>query len=260
MVTTITEVSPSPLIVPDWPAPSAVQAVSTTRTGGVSLPPYDLLNLGTHVNDEPAAVAENRRRLRQLAGLPAEPVWLAQVHGTAAVDAATAPPGTTADACFSTKPGVVCVIQTADCLPVLFCDTSGRVVAAAHAGWRGLAGGVLEQTVAAMVGQGAAPDTILAWLGPAIGPKAFEVGAEVRTTFVDHDPAAEVAFVAHGNDKWLADIFRLARQRLLTCGVSRIYGGGVCTLSDPASFFSHRRDRVSGRQASLIWLNSTSRA
>lgn len=260
MVTTITEVSPSPLIVPDWPAPSAVRAVSTTRAGGVSLSPYDRLNLGSHVNDDPVAVAENRRRLRELAGLPGEPVWLSQVHGTAVVDAATAPPGTTADACFSTTPGVVCVIQTADCLPVLFCDTSGRVVAAAHAGWRGLAAGVLEQTVAAMVGQGASPDNILAWLGPAIGPNAFEVGGEVRTTFVDHDPAADAAFVAHGNDKWLADIFLLARQRLIACGVSRIYGGGVCTVSDPARFFSHRRDRISGRQASLIWLNSSSRA
>lgn len=259
MVTTITEPA-SPLIVPDWPAPSGVHAVSTTRAGGVSLPPYDGLNLGSHVNDQPAAVAENRHRLRQFAGLPGEPVWLAQVHGIAVADAANAPPGTTADACFSTTPGVVCAIQTADCLPVLFCDTSGQVVAAAHAGWRGLAAGVLEQTVAAMGRQGAAPDTILAWLGPAIGPNAFEVGDDVRATFVEHDPAADAAFVARGNDKWLADIFRLARQRLVACGVSRIYGGGVCTVSDPARFFSHRRDRISGRQASLIWLNSSSRA
>lgn len=260
VVTTITKPASSPLIVPEWPAPAGVRAVSTTRTGGVSLPPYDSLNLGTHVNDAPAAVTENRRRLGRLAGLPAEPVWLAQVHGIAVVDAAISPIGTTADACFSTTPGVVCVIQTADCLPVLFCDTRGRVVAAAHAGWRGLAAGVLEQTVAVMERQGASADTILAWLGPAIGPNAFEVGDEVRTTFVDHDPAADAAFVAHGNDKWLADIFLLARQRLIACGVSRIYGGGVCTVSDPARFFSHRRDRISGRQASLIWLNSSSRA
>ncbi|HET6719417.1 MAG TPA: peptidoglycan editing factor PgeF, partial [Rhodocyclaceae bacterium] len=217
-------------------------------------------NLGAHVNDDPVAVAENRRRLRALAGLPDEPVWLTQVHGIAVVDAASSPPGTTADACFSSTPGAVCAIQTADCLPVLFCDTSGRVVAAAHAGWRGLAAGVLEQTVAAMGRQGAAPDTILAWLGPAIGPQAFEVGDEVRTSFVGHDPAAALAFVAHGNGKWLADIFLLARQRLGASGVSRIYGGGVCTVSDHASFFSHRRDRISGRQASLIWLDSTSRA
>jgi hypothetical protein len=260
VVKTITELSPGSLIVPDWPAPRGVLAVSTTRTGGVSLPPYDLLNLGSHVNDEPAAVAENRRRLRQLAELPAEPLWLSQVHGTDVVDAAIAPPGTTADACFSATPGLVCAIQTADCLPVLFCDTRGRVVAAAHAGWRGLAAGVLEQTVAAMGRQGASPDTILAWLGPAIGPQAFEVGDEVRATFVEYDPAAALAFVARGNDKWLADIFRLARQRLLACGVERIYGGGICTVSDPARFFSHRRDRISGRQASLIWLSSTSRA
>lgn len=243
------------LILPDWPAPAAVRAVSSTRAGGVSRPPYDQLNLGSHVDDDPAAVAENRRRLRALAGLPGEPRWLSQVHGIAVVDAATAPPGTRADASFSHTPGVVCAIQTADCLPVLFCDTAGSVVAAAHAGWRGLAAGVLEATVAAMVRQGAAFESVIAWLGPAIGPRAFEVGAEVRAAFVAHDPAAASAFVPQAGDKWLADIFELARQRLAACGVVRVYGGGVCTVSEPARFFSHRRDRVSGRQASLIWLS-----
>lgn len=248
------------LIHPDWPAPAAVRAVSTTRAGGVSRPPYDRLNLGSHVGDAPPAVAENRRRLLELAGLPAEPVWLSQVHGTAVVDAARAAIGTTADACYGTTPGVVCVIQTADCLPVLFCDAAGSVVAAAHAGWRGLAAGVLETTVAAMHEQGAQPGTIMVWLGPAIGPAAFEVGAEVRAAFLAHDPAAAQAFVPQAGDKWLADIFLLARQRLAGCGVARIYGGGVCTVSDAGRFFSHRRDRVSGRQASLIWLAPISRA
>lgn len=250
----------SPLIVPDWPAPAAVRAVSTTRLGGVSVPPYDFLNLGSHVNDQPAAVAENRRRLRALAGLPGEPVWLSQVHGTVVVDAALAAIGSSADASFSQRPGVVCAILTADCLPVLFCDTAGRVVAAAHAGWRGLVDGVLERTVVALGGQGAAPPELLAWLGPAIGPEAFEVGDEVRAAFVAADPAAAAAFVAQNAGKWRADLFRLARQRLAACGVTRVYGGGVCTFGDPARFFSHRRDRVSGRQASLIWLASPSRA
>ena len=256
----MTDLAARGLILPDWPAPAAVRAVATTRAGGVSLPPYDTLNLGSHVGDAPDAVAENRRRLRELADLPAEPVWLAQVHGTAVVDSAAAAIGTTADACYSRTPGVVCAIQTADCLPVLFCDAAGTVVAAAHAGWRGLAAGVLEATVAAMQAQGAQPDRILAWLGPAIGPAAFEVGAEVRAAFLAHDPDAAPAFVPQAGDKWRADIFRLARQRLEGCGVGRIYGGGVCTVSDPARFFSHRRDRVSGRQASLIWLEPNSRA
>lgn len=247
------------LIIPDWPAPAAVRAVSTTRQGGVSLPPFASLNLGTHVSDDPAAVAENRRRLSRLADFPAEPVWLAQVHGLAVVDAATTPAGTTADASYCAQAGVVCAIQTADCLPVLFCDTAGRVIAAAHAGWRGLLAGVLENTVSAMAGQGASAETVLAWLGPAIGPTAFEVGAEVRAAFVERDPASASAFVAQADGKWLADIFRLARQRLQGCGVHRIYGGGVCTVSDPERFFSHRRDRLSGRQASLIWLAPVSR-
>ena len=260
VVTMSPDGAPFDLIVPDWPAPSSVRAISTTRRGGVSLPPYDGLNLGSHVNDDPAAVFENRRRLAALAAFPAEPVWLSQVHGIAVLDAAQTAIGSAADASFSAEPGVVCVIQTADCLPVLFCDTAGRVVAAAHAGWRGLAAGVLEQTVAAMTGRGVLAETIMAWLGPAIGPAAFEVGAEVWAAFVAHDPAAADAFVAQADGKWLADIFLLARQRLNACGVSMIYGGGVCTHGDPERFFSHRRDRLTGRQASLIWLAPVSRA
>jgi len=247
------------LITPDWPAPPGVLAVSTTRLGGVSVPPYAALNLGSHVNDDPLAVAENRARLRQMARLPGEPVWLSQVHGNAVVDAGNTPNGGEADASVSDAAGVVCAIQTADCLPVLFCEPTGRVVAAAHAGWRGLVADVLEVTVAAMVARGVAADTVMAWLGPAIGPTAFEVGAEVREVFVANDPAAADAFVAASEGKWLADIFTLARQRLNACGVNRIYGGGVCTVSDPVRFFSHRRDRLTGRQASLIWLEQTRR-
>lgn len=243
------------LLVPVWPVPTAVRALSTSRLGGVSVPPYGSLNLGVHVGDDALAVAENRRILRQLAGLPAEPCWLAQVHGTAVVDAANAASGCEADACIATVPGVVCVVQTADCLPVLLCDLSGQVVAAAHAGWRGLAAGVLERTVAAMVERGAAPESVLAWLGPAIGPGAFEVGEEVREVFVGNDPAAAGAFAAHSGGKWLADIFLLARQRLARCGVLNVHGGGVCTVREHERFFSHRRDRISGRQASLIWLD-----
>ena len=240
------------LIVPDWPAPAGVRAFSTTRAGGVSLAPYGTLNLGAHVGDDPAAVAENRRRLRT--ELPDEPAWLQQVHGTQALrldgQNFSIPPE--ADAAWTRRPGQVCVVQTADCLPVIFCDTAGTAVGAAHAGWRGLVSGVLENTVAAM---GVPPERLLAWLGPAIGPAAFEVGSEVRAAFVAADPDASAAFVpAVGEGKWLADIFLLARQRLQRCGLSSIHGGGVCTVSDPVRFFSHRRDRVSGRQATLVWL------
>lgn len=248
------------LVFPEWPAPASVRSVSTTRLGGVSIPPYDSLNLGTHVSDDPAAVMENRRRLNQFATLPAEPVWLTQVHGVDVVDAATALIGTSGDASFSAEPSVVCAIQTADCLPVLFCDAAGQLVAAAHAGWRGLVAGVLEKTVAAMCERGASSASMLAWLGPAIGPQAFEVGEEVRTAFVSHDPATAKAFVLQAEGKWLADIFLLAQQRLAACGVTRVYGGGVCTFSDPRRFFSHRRDRLCGRQVSLIWLDSSSRS
>ena len=252
-------------IVPEWPAPSTVCAISTTRYGGVSLGPYASFNLGTHVHDDPVAVAENRHRLKVLAGLPADPLWLSQVHGIRVVDAAEAMPGVEADAAFTGQTQVVCAIQTADCLPVLFCDTGGKVVAAAHAGWRGLLAGVLENTIEAMTRRAVPTDQIMAWLGPAIGPQAFEVGEEVRAAFLSREPAAESAFVPisqgesqeKSQGKYLADLFFLARKRLLAKGVSSVYGGEVCTVSDPARFFSHRRDRISGRQASLIWLTGT---
>lgn len=236
-------------IVPDWPAPANVHALVTTRGGGVSVGPYASLNLADHVGDDPAAVAENRRRLRAL--LPAEPVWLDQVHGTRCVDAAGVAPGSKADASFTRTPGVVCAVLTADCLPVLLCDEAGTVVAAAHAGWRGLAAGVLEATVAAM---GVPGERLLAWLGPAIGPASFEVGGEVRDAFVAHDPAAETAFRARANGKWLCDLTRLARLRLAALGVCRLTSADFDTCRDAERFFSYRRDGATGRMASLIWI------
>lgn len=238
-------------IVPQWPAPQSVRALQTTRLGGVSRPPYDSLNLGTHVGDDPLAVAANRNRLSAL--VPGEPVWLEQVHGIRVEQADVVGCAPTADACVSRRPRGVCVVMTADCLPVLLCDKAGTVVAAAHAGWRGLADGVIESTVQAMQ---AAPADLMAWLGPAIGPQAFEVGPEVRTAFVAHDPAAAAAFLPH-DGKFLADLYQLARQRLAGLGVTGVYGGDLCTYSDPQRFFSYRRDGRTGRMASMIWLERT---
>lgn len=236
-----------PVIYPDWPAPANVKAIQTTRVGGVSTGVYDSLNLGDHVNDQPQAVAANRQRLSHL--LPSEPVWLNQVHGIRVIDAALASCVERADASVTTRKQVVCVTMTADCLPVLLCDTAGTVVAAVHAGWRSLCDGVIEATVAAMP----LPSNLLAWLGPAIGPQAFEVGGEVRAQFIAQDAQAEHAFVAHG-DKWLGDLYAIARQRLQRLGVTQIYGGGRCTYREPETFFSFRRDGDTGRMASLIWL------
>jgi purine-nucleoside/S-methyl-5'-thioadenosine phosphorylase / adenosine deaminase len=239
------------LLYPDWPAPPAVRAFVTTREGGLSTGPYASLNLGDHVGDEAAAVAANRRLLRTC--LPAEPLWLRQVHGVDVADAGVACVGLPeADAAVARHPGRVCGVLTADCLPVLLCDTSGGVVAAAHAGWRGLLGGVLERTVEAMA---VPPEQVLAWLGPAIGPAAFEVGAEVREAFVAEDPCAAAAFqsgVMPG--KWWADLPALARQRLARQGVLRVHGGDSCTYRDGRRFFSYRRDGVTGRFGSFIWL------
>lgn len=242
--------SPADCLVPDWPAPRNVRALMTTRAGGVSVPPWDSLNLGIAVGDDPDAVRENRARLRTL--LPAEPRWLLQVHAARVVDAAEVVDLERADASHTDRPGIVCVVQTADCMPVLFTDRAGTRVAAAHAGWRGLAAGVLENTVAALGGD---PAGLLAWLGPAIGPTAFEVGDEVRAAFVDVSPRAADAFVPHGDGKWLADLYALARQRLAAVGVGDVSGGGFCTVTDRARFFSHRRDRVSGRMAALVWID-----
>ena len=245
-----------------WPAPRGVRALCTLRTSGASVAPYASLNLGDHVGDAAAAVAENRRRLAADAGLPAEPVWLRQVHGIGVADldataldaAAVAEAPITADAALTRSRGRVCAILTADCLPVLLAADSGDLVAAAHAGWRGLAGGVIEATVAAMMGAGVAPGRLLAWLGPAIGPQHFEVGGEVREALLTKDPAAESAFTPNARGRFMADLQQLARRRLAAAGVDRIYGGEECTYADPTRYFSHRRDGVTGRQAALIWL------
>lgn len=245
------------LILPDWPAPANVRSLQTTRSGGVSLAPYDSLNLGTHVGDAPLAVARNRQLLGDL--LPSEPVWLEQVHGTAVVDAGMAGCRTVADACVARQHGAVCVVMTADCLPVLLCDREGTVVGAAHAGWKGLAAGVIEATVLAM---GIAPENLMAWLGPAIGPSAFEVGDEVRAAFIAADPQAAAAFtpsplLGEGGgegSKFLADIFLLARLRLNALGISEIYGGDHCTHTEKEWFFSYRRDGATGRMGTFIWL------
>ena len=241
--------SPHPdWIVPDWPAPGNVRAFITTRAGGTSGGPYASFNLGLRTEDDPAAVAANRATLRSL--LPQEPVWLRQVHGNRVIDADAPPAAPEADAAIARSPGTVCAVLIADCVPVLLTDRTGGTVAVAHAGWRGLAGGVVENTVRGMQ---CPPAELLAFLGPGIGPRAFEVGADVRDAFVDVDPHAQSAFVPHAPGKWLADLFALARRRLARAGVARVFGGGICTHSDPARFFSHRRNPATGRMAALIW-------
>jgi YfiH family protein len=235
-------------IVPDWPAPARVKALITTRNGGVSRGPYASFNLGLHTGDDSAAVHANRAALRSV--LPQMPRWLAQQHGTNVVEADDIASPPAADASIARQPGTVCAILVADCIPVLFTDRAGSMVAAAHAGWRGLAGGVIEKTVQHT---GASPADILAYLGPGIGPRAFEVGPDVRTVFVDRDPAAAHAFAPLGQSKWLADLYALARSALVRAGVTAIHGGGFCTVSDPQRFYSYRRDRVTGRMAAVIW-------
>jgi YfiH family protein len=244
------------LLWPEWAAPARVRAAFSLRDGGASGPPWASLNLGTHVGDDPAAVRENRRRLAAALDLPAEPCWLEQVHGTAVWQADSAPwtlPSVPpqADAIVVRQPGVVAAIMVADCIPVLFCDRGGRCVAAAHAGWRGLLAGVLENTVAAM---GLPPSRLIAWLGPAIGPERFEVGAEVRDAFLVAARAA-AHFRPGREDRWMCDLTGLARDRLQALGIGAITGGNWCTASDPARFFSHRRDAPrTGRMAALVWI------
>lgn len=243
-------------IIPDWPAPHNVKALFTSRNGGVSSGingTYASLNLGTHVNDSLADVACNRALLHRY--LPAEPKWLKQVHGTLPIwierTTAATPEG---DAVLSRKHGMVCAVMVADCLPVFLCDATGTTVGIVHAGWRGLAGGIIERSIAAMQVD---HEQLMAWLGPAIGPDYFEVGADVYETFIQHDEQAAQAFMLKDNNyekKWLADIFLLARQRLVSIGVTEIYGGGICTFSNPERFFSYRRDGETGRMAALIWL------
>ena len=235
-------------LTPDWPAPASVKACVTTREGGVSEAPFDSLNLGDHVDDRPEAVAENRRRLTEHFSI--QPAWLQQVHG---ITVAHADAGivATADASWTATPGIACAAMTADCLPALFCNRAGTRVAAAHAGWRGLAAGVLEATLDSL---DIPANDVLVWLGPAIGPKAFEVGPEVREVFISQLPEAANAFVPSANaGKFMADIYMLARLRLAARGVTAVYGGGFCTVTDPR-FFSYRRASRTGRFASLVWL------
>jgi purine-nucleoside/S-methyl-5'-thioadenosine phosphorylase / adenosine deaminase len=241
-------------IEPAWRAPPGVRAVSTTRAGGVSRGRYSSFNLGTHVGDDPSAVAHNRRELFARLGLPGDPLWLHQVHGAEVVTvpeqgAATRP--VTGDGAIALVPTAPCVVLTADCLPVLFCDRDGTRVAAAHCGWRGLAAGILEATVAALE---VTPDRLLAWLGPAIGPDAFEVGEEVRQAFLARDAQAASAFRANERGRWQADLYRLAHIALARMGVRDVSGGGWCCHGEDTRFFSHRRDGVTGRMATLIWL------
>jgi polyphenol oxidase len=235
-------------IIPDWPAPANVKALQTTRVGGVSSGKYASLNLGDHVKDNPQHVAYNRQLLSPF--VPSEPVWLQQVHGIRVIDASIASCIESADASFSQRKDVVCVTMTADCLPVLLCDKAGTAVAAIHAGWRSLCDGVIEETVGAMPVES---NQLMAWLGPAIGPDAFEVGGEVREQFMAQDAQAEAAFRPHG-DKWLGDLYAIAKQRLHRLRIQQIYGGGCCTYNEPDTFFSFRRDGDTGRMATMIWL------
>ena len=244
-------------ITPNWPAPPNVHALQTKRGAGYSLAPYDSLNVGTHVNDNPIHVAKNRQLLSE--HLPSEPVWLNQVHGINVVDAASATCLPDADASYTMHKNVVCVTMTADCLPILVCDNAGTLVATIHAGWRSLCDGVIEATISKLPAE---TKNLMAWLGPAIGPNAFEVGSDVREQFIAQDGQAEAAFKLQGdhkiNNKYLGNLYQIATQRLNNCGVGQIYGGGIdtdfCTYTQKEQFFSYRRDGTTGRMASLIWL------
>jgi YfiH family protein len=249
-------------ISPDWVVPPRVRAAFTLRTGGVSAAPYDSLNLGARIGDSPEMVAENRRRVRDALRLPAEPVWLEQVHGVEVLELPAGSTGLddppTADASVAREAGVVCAIRVADCMPVLFAALDGSVVGAAHAGWRGLVGGVLEATVARL---GVPPSQVIAWMGPAIGPRHFEVGEDVRAAFVaaglraGATEAVASAFTANTRGRWQCDLYALARLRMEALGIAAVYGGGGwCTFAEAERFFSYRRDGQCGRMAALVWI------
>jgi hypothetical protein len=238
-------------IEPDWPAPPRVRVISTLRTGGGSLGPYASLNLAVHVGDDPATVAGNRRSLHAAAALPDEPLWLEQVHGTAVAVHGGGGVVPRSDASIATLAGRVCAVLTADCLPVVLVDRAGSRVGVAHAGWRGLVGGVLEATIAALC---CPAGDLMAWLGPAIGPAAFEVGPEVREAFTARSSSLAEGFVENARGRFQADLYALARRQLTAAGVSAVYGGDWCTASDPRRFFSYRRDGTTGRMATLAWL------
>lgn len=241
-------------IIPEWPSPPGVRAVATLRTGGTSVGPFASMNLGDHVGDDPAAVAANRARLVAELGLPVDPCWLRQVHGTTVVEAApglAVPPE--ADAAVTALPGLACAVLTADCLPVLLARRDGSRVGAAHAGWRGLVAGVVEATVARLCADGGRPADLLAWLGPAIGPGAYEVGAEVREALLARDPGGGDALRPGRPGHWWLDLYAAARRRLAAAGVTEVHGGAWCTATEAGRFFSYRRDGRCGRQATLIW-------
>jgi YfiH family protein len=239
------------LLAANWPAPPQIHAVQTTRRGGVSEGACASLNLGSNTGDDAARVAANRGILREQLQLPREPAWLRQVHGTTVVDAAhVGRDAPAADASQTAEAGVVCAVLSADCLPVLFCSEDGGWIGAAHAGWRGLAAGVLEATLGLAP---LPPRRLLAWFGAAIGPANFEVGPEVRAAFVGEQPEAATAFRAGRDDRWYADLYALARLRLVRAGLTRVYGGGLCTYADAGRFHSYRREADGGRMAALIW-------
>lgn len=241
------------LITPDWPAPKNVKAFTTTRLGGVSQAPYDSFNLAIDISNDPENIIRNRALLKECLHLPAEPVWIKQVHGTQVIQADSPPTDRTADASFTHQSNIVCAITTADCLPLLVTNRSGSCAAAIHAGWRGLAAGVIEVTLKKLA---LSSNDLLIWLGPAIGPAAFEVGDEVYQQFIAHDSQAKQAFKRNENDRWLANIYLLAKQRLTEHGVTNIFGGDFCTYTDKNRFYSYRRDKQTGRMASLIWLQA----
>jgi YfiH family protein len=242
----------SPVLHPDWPAPERVRAAVTTRLGGVSSGGFAELNLAAHVGDDPSHVERNRRRLRESLALPADPAWLAQVHGRDIVDLDRGAANPSADGAVTRRPGVVCAVMTADCVPVLLAEPQGLVVGAAHAGWRGLAAGVIGAAVAAMR---TPTERLLAWIGPAICAQHYEVGQEVCDALIGASPGAQRALTRNAGGRWQADLVALTRMILADCGVTRIYGGGVCTFGDEARFFSHRREAPCGRMAALIWLD-----
>lgn len=235
-------------LVPDWPAPGNIHTATTLRTGGVSQGEFASLNPAMHVGDNPDKVSQNRRILKSLLDLPSEPVWLTQTHSNHAIKASVKDVPPQADASYTDQPGVVCVVMTADCLPLLVCSEDGKEIAAIHAGWRGLLDGIIDNTISALQSH-----DLLVWLGPAIGPECFEVGDEVRNAFVEKSVEYTPAFNQQGQGKWLADIYQLARINLATLGISKVYGGGFCTITDYEKFYSYRRDKVTGRMATLIW-------
>lgn len=235
-------------LIPDWPAPANVRAATTLRTGGVSCGAYTSLNPAMHVSDDADRVKQNRRIIEESLGLPSDPVWLDQIHSNRAVPAVKTEPLQQADASYTAESGVVCAVMTADCLPLLVCAADGSQVAAIHAGWRGLLAGVIGNTISAMQ-----KSDFLVWLGPAIGPDCFEVGAEVRAAFLQKSAEFTTAFKQQNNGKWLADIYRLARIDLAMLGVDKVYGGGFCTVIEQERFYSYRRDKQTGRMATLIW-------